>query len=238
MPTWTAWRRRCVPRWANDDPFDVQGRDPPGGDGRAPVTKRLVDLLLSGAGLLLLWPLLLGIALWIKLDSKGPVFFRQERVGRHGRLFRIHKFRTMAARRPGDDGAGPLLTVGGDARITNAGAVLRRYKLDELAQLIDVLRGSMSLVGPRPEVPRYVALYPDALRDKVLSVRPGITDFASIEYRDENALLARAADPEREYVEVVMPAKLRFAARYVDEAGLWLDLRLIARTLRLVFRRS
>jgi lipopolysaccharide/colanic/teichoic acid biosynthesis glycosyltransferase len=197
--------------------------------------KRLFDLVLSGAGLLLLWPLLLGIALWIRLDSPGPVFFRQERVGRLGRPFRIHKFRTMAH---GQAGTGPLITVGADARITSAGAVLRRCKLDELPQLIDVLRGRMSLVGPRPEVPRYVALYPPALREKVLSVRPGITDFASIEYRDENALLARAADPEREYVEVVMPAKLQFAARYVDQSSLWLDLRLIARTLRLVLRRS
>lgn len=196
--------------------------------------KRVFDLLLAGAGLLLLWPVLVLIAAWIKLDSPGPVFFRQERVGRHGRPFRIHKFRTMAAQRGGT--AGPQLTVGADARITRAGAVLRRYKLDELAQLLDVLQGSMSLVGPRPEVPRYVALYPAELREKVLSVRPGITDFASIEYRDENALLARAADPEREYVEVVLPAKLQFAARYVDEASLGLDVRLILRTLRLICR--
>ena len=196
--------------------------------------KRVFDLLLAAAGLLLLWPVLLLIAAWIKLDSPGPVFFRQERVGRHGRPFRIHKFRTMATQRGGT--AGPQLTVGADARITRAGAVLRRYKLDELAQLLDVLQGSMSLVGPRPEVPRYVALYPAELREKVLSVRPGITDFASIEYRDENALLARAADPEREYVEVVLPAKLQFAARYVDEASLGLDVRLILRTLRLICR--
>lgn len=196
--------------------------------------KRLFDLLLAGLGLLLLSPLLLMMALWIKLDSPGPVFFRQERVGRHGRSFRIHKFRTMVSRQPSAND--PQLTVGADARITRAGAVLRRHKLDELAQLFDVLQGTMSLVGPRPEVPRYVALYPAAMRDKVLSVRPGITDFASIEYRDENALLAGATDPEREYVEVVMPAKLKFAARYVDEASLGLDLRLIVRTLRLICR--
>ena len=196
--------------------------------------KRLFDVLLAGLGLLLLWPVLLLIAVWIKLDSPGPVFFRQERVGRHGRLFRIHKFRTMAPQRGGM--AGLQLTVGADARITRAGTVLRRYKLDELAQLLDVLQGTMSLVGPRPEVPRYVALYPAELREKVLSVRPGITDFASIEYRDENALLAQAADPEREYVEVVLPAKLQFAARYVDEASLGLDVRLIVRTLRLICR--
>jgi lipopolysaccharide/colanic/teichoic acid biosynthesis glycosyltransferase len=131
-----------------------------------------------------------------------------------------------------DGAGGPLLTVGADARITRAGARLRRIKLDELPQLIDVLAGAMSLVGPRPEVARYVALYPEALRAKVLSVRPGITDLASVEYRDESALLARAADPEREYVEVVMPAKLRAAARYVDEMSLATDVRVLRATLR------
>jgi lipopolysaccharide/colanic/teichoic acid biosynthesis glycosyltransferase len=132
-------------------------------------------------------------------------------------------------------GAGSLLTVGADARITRAGAFLRRSKLDELPQLIDVLLGSMSLVGPRPEVPRYVAMYPQTLRDKVLSVRPGITDVASIEYRDENDLLARAADPEREYVNVVMPAKLALAAHYVDHASLRFDMQLILKTMRLIW---
>jgi lipopolysaccharide/colanic/teichoic acid biosynthesis glycosyltransferase len=193
------------------------------------MAKRLFDVLLSALGLVVLAPLLVAIALWIKLDSPGPVFFRQERVGRRGRSFRIHKFRTMR-HDPGD--GRPQITVAADARITRAGCHLRRHKLDELPQLIDVLAGSMSLVGPRPEVPRYVALYPQALRDKVLSVRPGITDFASIEYSDENALLARAADPEREYVEVVMPAKLRHAEHYVDTAGFGTDLSLIGRTLR------
>ena len=199
--------------------------------------KRLFDLLLASVGLLLLAPLLLLIALWIKLDSSGPVWFRQQRVGRYGALFRIHKFRTMhVARR--DDGTVdqaidvPLITVGTDPRITHAGQFLRRSKLDELPQLIDVLVGTMSLVGPRPEVPRYVALYPQHLRDKVLSVRPGITDPASIEYRDENALLARASDPERVYIEEVMPAKLRHSARYVETMSLMTDLRLIGATLR------
>ena len=217
------------------------------------MTKRLFDLLCAGAGLVLLAPLLLGIALWIKFDSPGPVFFRQQRVGRFGALFRIHKFRSMradAARNGAQAGAkndaqddaqddalggdrnGPQITVGADPRITRAGRFLRRTKLDELPQLLDVLAGSMSLVGPRPEVPRYVALYPTALRDKVLSVRPGITDPASIEYRDESTLLAQAADPERVYIEQVMPAKLRFAAEYVDRMSLANDLRLIGATLR------
>jgi lipopolysaccharide/colanic/teichoic acid biosynthesis glycosyltransferase len=195
-----------------------------------PMAKRLFDLLLSLAGLLLLSPLMLAVAAWIKLDSPGPVFFRQERVGRFGVPFRIHKFRTMT-----HGGTGSLLTVGADARITRAGAFLRRSKLDELPQLIDVLLGNMSLVGPRPEVPRYVAMYPQPLRDKVLSVRPGITDVASIEYRNENDLLARAADPEREYVNVVMPAKLALAAHYVDHASLRFDMQLILKTMRLIW---
>ena len=193
------------------------------------MAKRLFDIVLAALGILLLSPLLMVIAVWIKLDSRGPVFFRQERVGRFGQLFRIHKFRTMVVAAPQ---LGPQISVRGDARITRAGAVLRRAKLDELPQLIDVLAGTMSLVGPRPEVPRYVALYPAALRDKVLSVRPGITDRASIEYRDEGVLLAAAADPERTYAEVVMPAKLRIAADYVDHATLGCDLRLIALTLK------
>ena len=198
------------------------------------MTKRLFDLLLSGLGLLVLALPLGLVALAIKLDSPGPVFYRQVRVGRFGREFRIHKFRTMA-HNPAD--RGPQLTVGLDARITRVGAFLRRTKLDELAQLFDVLEGTMSLVGPRPEVPRYVALYPAALRKKVLSVRPGITDFASIEYRDEGTLLAQSSDPERTYREVILPAKLALQARYVDRAGLGTDLRLIGRTVWAIIAR-
>jgi lipopolysaccharide/colanic/teichoic acid biosynthesis glycosyltransferase len=193
------------------------------------MAKRCFDVVLAALGLLLLSPLFVLVALWVKLDSPGPVFFRQERVGRFGVPFRIHKFRTMTHE---ESHGGPQITVGDDARITRAGAFLRRAKLDELPQLIDVLRGAMSFVGPRPEVPRYVAVYPAELRDKVLSVRPGITDLASIQYRDESALLARAADPEREYREVVLPAKLRLAAEYVDHASLATDLRLIGLTLK------
>jgi len=191
------------------------------------MAKRLFDVVVATLALVVLSPLLLAIAIWIRLDSPGPVFFRQERVGRHGRVFRIHKFRTMRA-----DAGGPLLTIGEDRRITRAGARLRRSKLDELPQLLDVIAGHMSLVGPRPEVPRFVALYPPELRAKVLSVRPGITDAASIEYRRESELLARAGDPEREYVDVVMPEKLRAAARYVDRMSLATDLRVLGATLR------
>ncbi|MES2091312.1 MAG: sugar transferase [Pseudomonadota bacterium] len=198
------------------------------------MSKRLFDWVLSSLGLLVLGPVLLLVALLIKLDSRGPVFFRQERVGRHGQPFRIHKFRTM---RHDPAGQGPLITVGADRRITRVGGVLRQTKLDELPQLLDVWLGDMSLVGPRPEVPRYVALYPAALRDKVLSVRPGITDIASIEYRDESSVLARAADPEHAYVHEILPHKLALAARYVDEASVWTDVMLIARTIMAIVRR-
>lgn len=192
------------------------------------MAKRLFDIVCAGIGLLLLSPLLLAVAVWVKLDSPGPVMFRQERVGRFGATFRIHKFRTM---RVDATRLGPQITIGDDARITRSGRWLRASKVDELPQLWDVLRGAMSLVGPRPEVPRYVALYPAELRELVLSVRPGITDPASLSFRNESELLARAEDPEREYVEVVMPMKLRLAADYVRNASLGGDIRLILATL-------
>ena len=198
------------------------------------ASKRVFDIAAALTGLVLLAPLFAAVAVWIRLDSPGPVFFRQERIGRGGVPFRIHKFRTM---RVAAESSGPALTVGDDPRITRAGAWLRRSKLDELPQLIDVLRGDMSVVGPRPEVARYVAAYPPEIRAKVLSVRPGITDPASLQFRDESTLLARAADPEREYRDVVLPAKLRLAADYVDTATLAGDLRLIASTLRTLWSR-
>lgn len=196
------------------------------------MAKRVFDILVAGLGLLLLSPLFMLIALAVRLDSPGPVFFRQERIGRFGVPFRIHKFRSMR-----DGAAGAPITVGDDPRITRAGRWLRAAKLDELPQLIDVLAGHMSLVGPRPELPRYVALYPAALRDKVLSVRPGITDPASIAYRDESVQLARAADPEHEYVHVVLPRKLALAQAYAEQASLATDLRVIWRTVALVWGR-
>ena len=194
--------------------------------------KRAFDLLGAGLALLLLAPLMVVVALWIKLDSPGPVFFRQQRVGRHGVPFLIHKFRTMRA-----DAEGLPLTVGDDPRITRAGRFLRRTRLDELPQFIDVLQGTMSLVGPRPEVPRYVARYPPALRDRVLAVRPGLTDPASLAFIDEAALLAAAADPEREYVERILPAKLQRAAEYAETASLATDLAVLARTALALWRR-
>ncbi|SEK57591.1 Sugar transferase involved in LPS biosynthesis (colanic, teichoic acid) [Roseateles sp. YR242] len=197
------------------------------------MAKRLFDLICAGIGLLLLSPVLLLVAAWIKLDSAGPVMFRQERVGRYGHPFRIHKFRTMRVDAPT---LGPQITIGADPRITRSGHFLRASKLDELPQLWDVFRGAMSLVGPRPEVPRYVAMYPAELREIVLSVRPGITDPASLSFRHESDVLAKAADPEREYVEVVMPAKLRMAADYVRSASLLGDVRLIFATLGVLRR--
>ena len=198
------------------------------------MAKRMFDLLGAALALALLWPLLVAVGLWIKLDSPGPAMFRQQRVGRHGRLFEIHKFRTMVVDAPQ---RGPQLTIGDDPRITRAGAFLRRSKIDELPQLLDVLAGHMSLVGPRPELPAYVAHYPAVLRDKVLAVRPGITDPVSLDLADESDLLGRAADPEREYVEVLLPRKLRAAAAYAERATLWTDLQVIGRTLRLLARR-
>ena len=199
------------------------------------MAKRAFDLLVASVGLVLLAPLLAAIALAIRLDSRGPVLFRQQRVGRHGVPFAIHKFRTMVA----DAAArGPALTIGDDARITRVGRFLRARRLDELPQLIDVLKGDMSLVGPRPELPRYVARYPAGLRERVLAVRPGLTDPASLAFLDESERLARAADPEREYVEVLLPAKLQAAADYAERASLGSDLYILWGTLRRLLGRA
>jgi lipopolysaccharide/colanic/teichoic acid biosynthesis glycosyltransferase len=191
------------------------------------MIKRLFDIAAAAAGLLLLAPLLALVALWIRRDSPGPVFFRQVRVGRGGALFSIYKFRTMNEQ-AGDRGQ---LTLGRDPRITRAGIFLRHYKIDELPQLINVVLGEMSLVGPRPEVPRYVALYPPRVRAIVLSVAPGITDWASILYKEESAILGRATNPEQVYLDTILPTKLDYYVRYVRERSFWLDLRIIFRTL-------
>ena len=199
------------------------------------MVKRLFDVLFSAGALIVLAPLMLAVAVWIKIDSPGPVLFRQARVGRGGKLFNILKFRSM---RVDAAAQGPQLTVGDDPRITRAGAWLRKYKIDEFPQFINVVLGDMSLVGPRPEVPRYVNLYPPAVRDLVLSVRPGITDTASIAYRDESEILRRSADPERTYVEQVLPAKLELSQRYVRERSLAGDLAIIGRSIRISFSRE
>jgi lipopolysaccharide/colanic/teichoic acid biosynthesis glycosyltransferase len=197
-------------------------------------SRRTFDLASALVGLAVAGLPMLAIAIWVKLDSPGPVFFRQERVGLHGKVFRIHKFRTMAV---DAEARGLQLTVGADRRITRAGAFIRAHRLDELPQFLDVLLGHMSLVGPRPDVPRYVAQWPAALRERVLSVKPGMTDPASLQFRNEAEMLARAADPEREYLEVILPRKLQCAADYADRASVWSDLAVIGRTLRVLVTR-
>jgi len=191
------------------------------------MLKRLFDIVCAFAGLMLLAPLLAAIAICITLESKGGVFYRQSRVGRYGKEFKLYKFRSMF---PDADKKG-LLTVGGrDPRITAVGYYLRKFKLDELPQLLNVFNGSMSLVGPRPEVKKYVDLYTAEQRN-VLNVRPGITDYASLEYFSENELLATSNDPEKTYINEIMPAKLELNKKYIKEAGLVTDLRIIFRTI-------
>lgn len=194
--------------------------------------KRVFDFVAAVIGLIFLMPLFVIVACWIKLDSSGPVFFRQQRVGRYGIPFHIFKFRTMQM---GAETKGQI-TVGNDMRITGAGHFLRHYKIDELPQLINVLSGEMSLVGPRPEVPRYVACYPKDMREIVLSVPPGITDWAAIKYKDESNLLGLADNSEQTYIEVIMPIKLEHYVRYVKERSFLTDLRIIFTTLFAIVR--
>ena len=197
------------------------------------MLKRTFDFLASFFGLLLLSPLILCIAVWVKCDSKGPIFYRQVRVGKDGREFKLFKFGSM---RVGADRAG-LLTLGDrDPRVTRSGFWLRKTKLDELPQLFNVLVGDMSLVGPRPEVPKYVALYTPEQRE-VLSVRPGITDTASLEMRNEAELMAQQADPEGYYVNVQIPLKIKLAKEYIAQQSLLSDLKLIVRTIGVMFKR-
>lgn len=192
------------------------------------MLKRCFDIVCSALGLFLLCPLFIGVAIWIKLDSEGPVFYRQVRVGRKNVDFRIFKFRSMAVN---SDKKG-LITVGGkDARVTTAGYYIRKYKIDELPQLINVFVGDMSFVGPRPEVRKYVDLYTTE-QLHVLDVRPGITDAASIKYRNENDLLAAQSDPEQYYIQVVMQDKLRINLEYVASHTFIGDIKLILKTFK------
>ncbi len=193
---------------------------------------RFCDILISLLGLLFLSPLFLVLAIWIKIDSSGPVFYKQSRVGRNNKDFLLYKFRSM---RMGADKYG-LITVGGrDPRVTRSGYFIRKYKLDEFPQLINVLKGDMSLVGPRPEVRKYVDLYTDEQR-KVLSVRPGITDYASIEYVDENVLLEKSNNPERTYIEEIMPHKLELNMRYIANPSVSEYLKVIYLTVKKIIR--
>ena len=175
------------------------------------------DILLSGIGLIILSPIFLTLSIWIKLDSEGPVFYKQKRVGKDNVDFLLYKFRSMIT---DADKKGLLITVGGkDPRVTKSGYFIRKYKLDELPQLINVVWGDMSLVGPRPEVRKYVELYNNEQR-KVLTVKPGITDYASIEYIDENKILGESEDPEKTYIEIIMPEKIRHNMKYINNKSL------------------
>lgn len=198
------------------------------------TAKRIFDLIFTVPGLIVLLPFFVLIALWIKLDSKGPVFYLQERVGRYGETFKIYKFRTMVKNA---DKIGGAITIGDDPRITKVGRFLRKYKIDELPQLINVLKGEMSLVGPRPEVIKYVNLYTSEQRE-VLNLIPGITDPASIKYRNENILLAASRDtyeasydPEQVYIQEIMPDKIRINLEYASRATILTDFQIVVKTI-------
>ena len=191
------------------------------------IIKRIFDIVCSGLGLIILSPFLLFVAIRIKMGSDGPVFFKQIRVGEKGKEFKILKFRTMVV---DAEKLGRQITVGNDSRITKIGAFFRKYKIDELPQLINVFKGDMSLVGPRPEVPRYVNMYTEEQR-KVLDVKPGITDLASIRYRDENELLGQAENPDEFYINTIMPDKLALNVEYINKSNIFLDIYIILKTI-------
>ena len=195
------------------------------------MLKRIFDITLSLFGLIILLPFMLIIAILIKIDSKGPVFFKQIRVTKNGKEFKIFKYRTM---RVGSDKYSQI-TVGKDGRITKIGSFLRKYKLDEIPQLINVFIGDMSLVGPRPEVPKYVALYTDEQKE-ILKVRAGITDYASIEFSDENNLLALEEDSEKAYIEKIMPKKIELNKKYLSEISILTDIKIILLTIKKILK--
>ena len=189
--------------------------------------KRGFDFITSTIGFLLISPILLIIAVLIKITSKGPILFKQKRVGKNALVFNILKFRTMVV---DAEKLGRQITVGNDSRITKVGIFLRKYKLDELPQLINVIKGDMSLVGPRPEVPKYVELYNENQK-RVLEVRPGITDYASIEYRDENSILGNVENPEEYYINIIMPHKIDLNMKYIENNNVFIDIAIIFKTI-------
>ena len=195
------------------------------------TVKRAFDLIFSTIGILILSPVFLIVAIIIKIDSKGPIYFRQDRVGKNNEVFQIHKFRTMEIN---SESLGKL-TIGEDKRITNFGRWLRKNKIDELPQLIDVLYGKMSIVGPRPELKEYVDTYPEDIKKKILSVKPGITDYASIIMADESLLLASYKSPQEAYTNNILPKKLGLSTKYVDNNNIFLDVKIIFLTLQKIF---
>lgn len=198
------------------------------------VIKRFFDIIFSSLGLIILFPVFIILAVWISMDSRGGVFYLQERIGKDFKPFKLYKFRSMYS---GSDKKGLLTLSGNDNRITHSGYFIRKYKLDELAQLINVLKGDMSLVGPRPEVKKYVVLYNDEQK-KVLLVKPGITDYASIEYYNENEILEKSSNPEKTYIEEIMPHKLSLNLKYIQEQSLLTDVKIILKTIKKIIIRS
>ncbi|PHM72743.1 sugar transferase [Xenorhabdus kozodoii] len=197
------------------------------------IFKKLFDFIASFVGIIILSPILISIAVWIKMDSKGPIFFRQKRIGQYGKPFYIHKFRSMTLN---SEQKGQL-TIGNDSRITNSGKFIRKYKLDELAQLIDVIQGKMSLVGPRPEVPKFMDEYSPKIKKEILSVKPGITDLASIEMIDENEILSQYPNPHQAYIDIIMPIKAKYYLDYVKNQSFFLDIKIIFKTIyKIIFR--
>ncbi|SMP14005.1 Sugar transferase involved in LPS biosynthesis (colanic, teichoic acid) [Desulfurobacterium pacificum] len=194
--------------------------------------KRAFDFIASLCGLIILFPMFIVIAVLIKIEDGGRVFFRQTRVGQNGKLFKIYKFRTMVENA---EKMGAQVTKGDDPRITKIGKILRKYKLDEFPQLINVVKGEMSLVGPRPEVPKYVKFFEEDYKE-ILRVKPGITDYASLEYKDENELLRGVDDPERVYLEKILPEKIKYYKRYLKEISFLTDLKLILKTIMEIFK--
>ncbi|KLE14628.1 sugar transferase [Clostridium sp. C8] len=191
------------------------------------ILKRIFDLLVSFMGIVILSPVFIIASIAIKLDSKGKILFLQKRVGRYGKEFNIYKFRTMIT---DAEKIGKQITVGKDSRITKVGAFLRKFKIDELPQLFNVFKGDMSLVGPRPEVPKYVSLYNEEQR-RVLEVRPGITDMASLRYKDENDILGNVENPEEYYINIIMKDKLNLNLEYIEKSNIFFDIYLIIKTI-------
>lgn len=199
------------------------------------MVKRLFDILASAAGIVVLWPLfvLSAILIW-KDDNKGPLFFKQVRVGQNGRPFEILKFRTMSVTK---SQASTQVTQASDSRITRPGRLLRKWKLDELPQLVNVLKGDMSIVGPRPEVPYFMEKYPDRQRKIILSMKPGITDLAAIEFRNEQEILQNYEDIEKAYIDIIMPIKFRLYNKYSKKKSLFFDIKIIFLTLKNIILR-
>lgn len=197
------------------------------------MNKRFFDIIFSLLGLIVFFPFCIIFAIYIKFDSKGPVFFRQERIGLHGKKFLIYKLRTMYLISENNS----KLTFYKDSRVTNSGKFLRKYKIDELPQLIDVFLGRMSIVGPRPEVEEYLDFYPPSIRRKILTVKPGITDMASVRMIDEGEILANYPDPRKAYIEVILPLKQKYYLEYIKENNLLLDVKIIFFTLKKIFTR-